>query len=118
MKRTSGRKPVILYNPRGESHILPLALLHVGSMLNDRKVVIVDGRVDESPEARGAELATEAACLGVTVLTGAPIVDALVREDADAVRSELRMHFVPTDYYRRASLRISQPLGKRAAPLS
>ena len=48
----------------------------------------------------------------------APIVDALVREDADAVRSELRMHFVPTDYYRRASLRISQPLGKRAAPLS
>jgi GntR family transcriptional regulator, gluconate operon transcriptional repressor len=47
-----------------------------------------------------------------------PIVDALVREDADTVRDELRLHFIPKDYYRRASLRVSQPLGKRGAPLS
>jgi radical SAM superfamily enzyme YgiQ (UPF0313 family) len=73
----SGRGLVVLYNPRGEGHILPLALVHLGSALAGRPVVIVDGRVDLAPEARVVELAEGAACLGVTVLTGAPIVDAL-----------------------------------------
>jgi GntR family transcriptional regulator, gluconate operon transcriptional repressor len=47
-----------------------------------------------------------------------PIVDALVREDAAAVRQELELHFIPTDYYRRASQRVSQPIGKRTTPMS
>jgi anaerobic magnesium-protoporphyrin IX monomethyl ester cyclase len=86
----SGRKPVVLYNPRGESHILPLALVHLGSMLSDRKLTIVDGRIDDDPERRVAELAGEAACLGVTVLTGAPILDALrVTRAARAARPDL-----------------------------
>jgi radical SAM superfamily enzyme YgiQ (UPF0313 family) len=70
-------RPIVLYNPRAEGHILPLALVHVGSALPGRRVVIVDGRLDEDAPARVAELADEAACLGVTVLTGAPILDAL-----------------------------------------
>lgn len=70
-------KPVVLYNPRGEGHILPLALVHLGSIAHDRRVVVVDGRVDLAPEASIVEMAGEAACLGVSVLTGAPIVDAL-----------------------------------------
>ncbi len=71
------KRPVVLYNPRNESHILPLALVHIGSMLPGRSVVIVDGRVEVAPEARIAALAEDALCLGVTVLTGSPILDAL-----------------------------------------
>ena len=71
------RRPVVLYNPKGEGHILPLALVHVGSMVLRDRVVIVDGRVELAPEARVVELGKEALCLGVSVLTGAPILDAL-----------------------------------------
>ena len=71
------RRKVLLYNPRGESHILPLALIHLGSMLPEFDVQIIDGRVELTPEATIAELANDAVCLGVTVLTGKPILDAL-----------------------------------------
>src|SRR4029453_14512573 len=53
-----------------------LALVHLGSALPGRRVVIVDGRLDPDPERTVAALAPEALCLGVTVLTGAPILDA------------------------------------------
>jgi radical SAM superfamily enzyme YgiQ (UPF0313 family) len=80
----------VLYNPRGESHILPLALVHVGSMFKDRPVEIVDGRLDVAPEARIVDLTRDAACLGVTVLTGGPILDALaVTRAARAARPDL-----------------------------
>jgi radical SAM superfamily enzyme YgiQ (UPF0313 family) len=80
----------VLYNPRGESHILPLALVHVGSVLKGHEVVIVDGRLEREPERRVAELASEALCLGVSVLTGAPILDALsVSRAARAARPDL-----------------------------
>ena len=46
-----------------------LALVHLGSALPDHDVVIVDGRVDPTPERTVAELAPRALCLGVTVLT-------------------------------------------------
>jgi radical SAM superfamily enzyme YgiQ (UPF0313 family) len=71
------RRPVVLYNPRGEGHILPLALVHVGSMLKMHDVIVVDGRLEPAPEARISELAKTALCLGVSVLTGKPILDAL-----------------------------------------
>jgi radical SAM superfamily enzyme YgiQ (UPF0313 family) len=70
-------RKVLLYNPRGESHILPLALVHLGSMLPDFDVDIIDGRIELTPESTLAERADEAVCLGVTVLTGKPILDAL-----------------------------------------
>ncbi len=71
------RPKVVFYNPRGESHILPLALVHVGSMLPDFDVKIIDGRIELTPEATLAEVSDQAVCLGVTVLTGKPILDAL-----------------------------------------
>jgi len=87
---SSEGRPVVLYNPRGESHILPLALLHVGSALPGRRVEIVDGRIDPDPERTVAALAKDALCLGVTVLTGAPILDARhMSEAARAVRPDL-----------------------------
>ena len=71
------RPRVLLYNPRGESHILPLALIHVGSMLPEFDVRIIDGRVELTPESTLAELSGDAVCVGMTVLTGKPILDAL-----------------------------------------
>jgi radical SAM superfamily enzyme YgiQ (UPF0313 family) len=46
-------------------------------MLPDFDVDIVDGRIELTPEATLAERAESALCLGVTVLTGKPILDAL-----------------------------------------
>lgn len=71
------RPRVLLYNPRGESHILPLAMLHIGSMLPEFDIRIIDGRIELTPESTVAELSEDAVCLGVTVLTGKPILDAL-----------------------------------------
>jgi radical SAM superfamily enzyme YgiQ (UPF0313 family) len=70
-------RPIVLYNPRAEGHILPLGLVHVGSMVPEERVVIIDGRVELAPEAQVVELSGEALCLGVSVLTGGPILDAL-----------------------------------------
>ncbi len=71
------RRKVLLYNPRGESHILPLALIHIGSVLPEFEVQIIDGRIELTPESTVAERSDDAVCLGVTVLTGKPILDAL-----------------------------------------
>ncbi len=59
---------------------MPLALLAVGSALDRTRydVVIVDGRLERDPlTAVLGALDESAVCLGVTVLTGAPIRDAL-----------------------------------------
>ena len=71
------RPRVLLYHPRGDSHALPLALLQIGSMLPEFEVQIIDGRVELTPESKLAEMAEDALCLGVTVLSGKPVIDAL-----------------------------------------
>jgi len=79
-QRAAGRARVVLYNPRAVFFTMPLALLAIGSELDPERyeVVIVDGRLESDPEgALLAQLAQGALCLGVTVLTGAPIFDAL-----------------------------------------
>lgn len=68
---------VLLYHPRGESRSLPLSLLHLGSMLPEFDVRIVDGRLELTPESALGEMAEGAVCLGISVLTGKPIQDAL-----------------------------------------
>ena len=87
-----GRLKVVLYNPAAVFFTMPLALLAIGSELDPERyeVVIVDARVD--PDAENTVLAHvgEAVCLGVTVLTGAPISDALaVSRAAKRARPEL-----------------------------
>ena len=86
------RLKVVLYNPWAVFYTMPLALLAIGSELDpDRyEVVIIDARVDS--DAVNTVLANigEAVCLGVTVLTGAPISDALaVSRAAKRARPEL-----------------------------
>ncbi|MCX7877392.1 MAG: B12-binding domain-containing radical SAM protein [Ignavibacteria bacterium] len=73
------RKKVVLYNPMSVFFDMPLALLSVGSALDNRKydIKIVDARVDEKPHELILKECKDAVCLGVTVLTGSPIKDAL-----------------------------------------
>ena len=73
------RLKVLLYNPQAVFFTLPLALLAIGSELDPEKfeVVIVDARIDRDAENTILSHVDAAVCLGVTVLTGAPISDAL-----------------------------------------
>jgi anaerobic magnesium-protoporphyrin IX monomethyl ester cyclase len=75
----SRRRRIVLYNPRAVFFTMPLALLAIGSELDPDayEVVIVDGRLEADPEAAVQAQLDDALCLGVTVLTGAPISDAL-----------------------------------------
>ena len=73
------RPKVVLYNPDAVFFTLPLALVAIGSHLDPERfeVVVVDGRLEPDPEAAVARHLEGALCLGVTVLTGAPIRDAV-----------------------------------------
>jgi anaerobic magnesium-protoporphyrin IX monomethyl ester cyclase len=76
---STARRKIVLYNPRAVFFTMPLALIAIGSELDPAKyeVVIVDGRLDPDAEKTVIEQMRDAVCLGVTVLTGAPIADAL-----------------------------------------
>ncbi len=58
---------------------MPLALLAIGSNLDSEayEVIIVDGRLDQDPMGQLQPHLADALCFGVTVITGAPIKDAL-----------------------------------------
>jgi anaerobic magnesium-protoporphyrin IX monomethyl ester cyclase len=73
------RPRVVLYNPRAVFYTMPLALLALASSLDRRdvEVVIIDGRLERDPVRRVLAAAEGALCVGITVLTGAPIRDAL-----------------------------------------
>lgn len=78
------RRRVVLYNPRAVFFTMPLGLLAVGSHLDAARyeVVVVDGRLETDPvaavlDAIGDEADAAPFVLGVSVLTGAPIQDAL-----------------------------------------
>ncbi len=75
----SERRKVVLYNPRTVFWTMPLGPLAVASHLpKDRyEVVIVDGRLEKDPVAALLAHLPGALALGVSVLTGAPIHDAL-----------------------------------------
>ncbi len=71
------RHKVILYNPKSVFYTMPLALLALGSYVDTEiyEVKILDGRIDSEDEVMQA--CKDAICFGVTVLTGAPIHNAL-----------------------------------------
>jgi hypothetical protein len=69
---------------------MPLGLLALGSWLEGRHVVVIDGRFELAPEARVVELARSALLLGVSVRTGEPLREALrVSRAARAARPGL-----------------------------
>jgi radical SAM superfamily enzyme YgiQ (UPF0313 family) len=73
------RHKVVLYNPQAVFFTMPLALLAIGSELDPAvyEVITIDGRLEEDAERAVLAHLDDALCLGVTVLTGAPISDAL-----------------------------------------
>lgn len=76
----TGKRPrVVLYNPRAVFYTMPLALVALASALDRAKfeVVVIDGRLEADPIKSVVEAAEGALCLGISVLTGAPIRDAL-----------------------------------------
>lgn len=86
------RRKIVLYNPRAVFYTMPLALVAIGSHLDPERfeVVVVDGRLEEDPVQAVLDRLDGALCLGVTVLTGAPISDAVaVSRAAKARRSAL-----------------------------
>lgn len=86
------RHKVVLYNPQAVFYTMPLGLLAVGSSLDPAcyEVVIIDGRLEADPVQAVLAHVDDALCLGVTVLTGAPIRDAVrISRAAKAVRPDL-----------------------------
>ena len=86
------RPVVVLYNPDAVFFDLPLALLAVGSNLDPERfdVRIVDARMVDDPTTLVLALLPRAICFGVTVLSGAPIRDALeMTEKVKAARPDL-----------------------------
>jgi radical SAM superfamily enzyme YgiQ (UPF0313 family) len=86
------KSKVVLYNPDATFYTMPLALLAIGSHLDRERYqpVIVDGRLERDPAAAVIRAAEGAVCLGVTVLTGAPIRDAVrVSRAVKAARPDL-----------------------------
>jgi anaerobic magnesium-protoporphyrin IX monomethyl ester cyclase len=73
------RHKVLLYNPQAVFFTFPLALLAIGSELDpaEYEVVIIDARLESDALSVVLSQLDGALCLGVTVLTGAPISDAL-----------------------------------------
>jgi len=73
------KRRVVLYNPYAEFHTMPLALLALGSHLDRERYepVVVDARLETDATASVVRAAAGAVCVGVTVLTGAPIRDAV-----------------------------------------
>ena len=86
------RQKIVLYNPKTVFFTMPLGLLAIGSALDPARyeVKIIDGRLVADPVAAVLEEIEDALCVGVTVLTGAPIEDALrVLRAVKAARPEL-----------------------------
>jgi radical SAM superfamily enzyme YgiQ (UPF0313 family) len=70
---------ILLYNPQAVFYTMPLGLLAVGSNLDPERfeVIIIDGRLEADPLRALKPHLSEALCLGMSVLTGRPIHDAL-----------------------------------------
>ena len=75
----SSRKKIILYNPKTVFFDMPLALLAIGSFIDQKKyeVIIIDARIEENVIGMINQHIQDTICFGVTVITGAPIKDAL-----------------------------------------
>ena len=86
------RRKVVFYNPRAVFFTMPLGPLAVASDLDPERyeVVIVDGRLEDDPERAVLAHLDDAVCLGVSVLTGDPIRDAIrISRAAKAQRPDL-----------------------------
>ncbi len=77
-------KKVVLYNPQSPFFDMPLALLSIGTNLEQHgyTVVIVDARMEDQPMEKLLYHAKDAFIIGMSVLTGAPLKDAITAAKA------------------------------------
>ncbi len=90
----SKRHKIVLYNPQAVFFTMPLALMAIGSELDPARfeVVIIDARLDADAHGSVLQHLDDALCLGVTVLTGAPISDAVeLSSKAKQMRPDLKI---------------------------
>ena len=83
---------ILLYNPNAVFYTMPLGLLAVGSNLDSERfeVIIIDGRLEPDTVRALQAYLPDALCLGISVLTGRPIHDALqVSRAMKAARPDL-----------------------------
>ena len=75
----SMKKTIVLYNPRAPYYTFPLPLLAISTMIERTKydIKIIDARIDRNAHQHVLESLGKAICVGVSVLTGSPIQDAL-----------------------------------------
>ncbi len=87
--RVRQKPKVVLYNPPAIHYTLPLSLIAVGSALDRSEVDvrIIDARLDRDPLNRLLNEARDALLVGITVLTGEPIIGAI--EATRALREAL-----------------------------
>jgi len=76
------KKTVILYNPMSPYYTIPLQYLALASVIDKEKydIKIVDARIEKNVRTahdKAKELLPNAACIGVSVITGTPIKDAV-----------------------------------------
>src|SRR6185436_323141 len=76
------RKKIVFYNPAAPYYTLPLQFLALASVLDPLRYVvrIIDARIEKSVEAaheKVKELLKDAVCVGVSIITGTPIKDAV-----------------------------------------
>ena len=77
------KKTVILYNPMAPYYTMPLQYLALASVLEKEKydVKIVDARLEKNAahaHEKVRELLANALCIGISVITGTPIKDAVI----------------------------------------
>lgn len=73
MKRT-----ILLYNPKAVFFDMPLALISIGTQVQEEfDVVIIDSRIEEDVIGKLKKNINQALLVGVTSLTGAPLKDAI-----------------------------------------
>jgi radical SAM superfamily enzyme YgiQ (UPF0313 family) len=70
---------IVLYNPLSEMFTLPLALMAIGSGLDQSvyEVIIIDSRIESNAHQKVLDAIEGALCFGATILTGSCIKDAL-----------------------------------------
>lgn len=75
----NNRHKIVLYNPKAVFWTMPLGLVAIASALDLERyeVKIIDARLEPDPLGTALAECQDALCLGITVLTGAPIHDAL-----------------------------------------
>lgn len=86
------KQKILLYNPQAVFYTMPLGLLALASHLDAERfeTIIVDGRIEAEPLRVLQEHLNDALCLGVSVLTGRPIHDALkISRAIKALRPDL-----------------------------